>query len=59
VLDDFLGDGAILVDVELKPLDGWGLLGEDVVGGCVDDFVKGAGGEGGYLGGFSVLVMVW
>ena len=49
MLDDFLGDGAVLVDVELEPLDGGRFLGKDVVGGGVDDFVEGAGCEGGYL----------
>ena len=40
MLDDALGDGAVFVDVELEPL---GL----VAGAGVDDFVKGAAGEGG------------
>ena len=55
MLDDFLGDGTVLVDVELEPLDGWRFLGKDVVGGGVDDFVEGAGCEGGYL----VLSVRW
>ena len=40
VLDDALGDGAVLVDVELKPLD-------LITFGGVHDLVKGARGEGG------------
>ena len=58
MLDDFLGNGAVLVDVELEPLNGWGLLGKDIIGGGVDDLVEGAGGEGGYLNGISALVMI-
>ncbi|KAJ3502464.1 hypothetical protein NM208_g16722 [Fusarium decemcellulare] len=41
VLDNLFGDLAVLVDVELQPLD-------LVAGLGVDDFVKGAGCEGGY-----------
>jgi hypothetical protein len=40
VLDDLLGDVAVLVDVELEPLDLAGL-------GSVDDLVEGARGQGG------------